>query len=300
MPKPTFFFVGNPRSGSGSINAILAQHPEIWMARKELHYFGRDLAYNTPARSLENYESHFDKAPENRVLGETSTWLLASTTAAEEIASYCPNAKILIALREPVSWLHSLHSHHLYTGDESLIDFEAAVSVSPNRDDKETHNCTPRGALNYLQHVRYSHAIQRYIDTFGVDNVCVVLLDDLRSDPTQAHNKIFKFLGVSQSAEEIVSNYTPPVRTNNSNRGVRSALVQRFVRKPNCQAAYKGLSRDPLRLGFVVRVLKRLNTTYFSRPILQASFERTLKQQFTTERDALSALIGRDLSQWAE
>jgi hypothetical protein len=226
--------------------------------------------------------------------------LLASTTAAEEIASYCPNAKILIALREPVSWLHSLHSHHLYTGDESLIDFEAAVSVSPNRDDKETHNCTPRGALNYLQHVRYSHAIQRYIDTFGVDNVCVVLLDDLRSDPTQAHNKIFKFLGVSQSAEEIVSNYTPPVRTNNSNRGVRSALVQRFVRKPSCQAAYKGLSRDPLRLGFVVRVLKRLNTTYFSRPILQASFERTLKQQFTTERDALSALIGRDLSQWAE
>ena len=270
------------------------------MARKELHYFGQDLGYNAPPRSRDDYHSYFNHAPENTLVGETSTWLLTSKTAAAEIADYCPNAKILIALREPVSWLHSLHSHHLYTGDENIIDIETAVKNSVARDDEKTRNCTPTGALNYLQHVKYSVGVQRFINTFGRDNVCVIFLDDLKHDPVNTYNQIFQFLNVEECAAEILSEYTPEKRTKNANRGVHSALIQRLIRTQQCQRAYKGLVPDPLGLGLVVRILKRLNTTYYHRPPTQASFKGWLKGHLQNELETLSDLLGRDLSAWRE
>jgi len=45
MPKPNFFIVGAPKSGTTALNVYLSEHPDIFMARKELHYFGRDLIY---------------------------------------------------------------------------------------------------------------------------------------------------------------------------------------------------------------------------------------------------------------
>ena len=59
MRRPDFFFVGHPRSGSGLLDSFLKGHPDIFMARKELHYFGSDLRYHQPPRSLENYLAHF-------------------------------------------------------------------------------------------------------------------------------------------------------------------------------------------------------------------------------------------------
>ena len=62
MKRPNLFLIGHPRSGTGSIDGYLQNHPEIFMGAKELHYFGSDLFYNSPARSFENYIKHFDEA----------------------------------------------------------------------------------------------------------------------------------------------------------------------------------------------------------------------------------------------
>ena len=59
LRRPDFLYVGHPRSGSGRLEGYLTGHPDVFMARKELHYFGSDLEYNDPPRSLSNYQAHF-------------------------------------------------------------------------------------------------------------------------------------------------------------------------------------------------------------------------------------------------
>src|SRR5947208_13649806 len=45
-PKPDFFIVGAPRSGTTAMFHYLSTHPEIWMSdRKETHFFGSDLNF---------------------------------------------------------------------------------------------------------------------------------------------------------------------------------------------------------------------------------------------------------------
>ncbi len=43
--KPDFFIVGAPRCGTSSMTHYLGEHPEIYMARKEMHVFGSDLRF---------------------------------------------------------------------------------------------------------------------------------------------------------------------------------------------------------------------------------------------------------------
>src|SRR5215469_272614 len=43
--RPDFFIVGAPRCGTTAMAHYLGEHPEIYMARKELHFFGQDLQF---------------------------------------------------------------------------------------------------------------------------------------------------------------------------------------------------------------------------------------------------------------
>src|SRR5579862_8662930 len=42
--KPDFFIVGAPKSGTTAMDHYLAAHPDIFMAKKEIHFFGSDLS----------------------------------------------------------------------------------------------------------------------------------------------------------------------------------------------------------------------------------------------------------------
>ena len=57
--RPNYFLVGHPRSGSGQLFTWLDRHPQVFSTKKELHYFGSDLRYFDPPRSLDNYLSYF-------------------------------------------------------------------------------------------------------------------------------------------------------------------------------------------------------------------------------------------------
>jgi hypothetical protein len=62
----------------------LAGHPEIYMARKEMHFFGADLRFGPQffRRDLAAYLAEFDAWKGQRHAGEASVWYLFSTRAA--------------------------------------------------------------------------------------------------------------------------------------------------------------------------------------------------------------------------
>src|SRR5262252_9724271 len=103
IKRPDFFIVGAPRCGTTAMGRFLAEHPDIFMARKEMHAFGKDLHFGRRfyRRSLEAYQSEFVGAGDRKRVGEASVWYLFSKTAASELKQFNPDSRIIIMLREP-------------------------------------------------------------------------------------------------------------------------------------------------------------------------------------------------------
>ena len=109
-----------------------------------------------------------------------------------------PKAKFVIALRDPLSMLPSLHARLLVTGDETIRDFPAAWAKIGER---AAGRSIPKGAVD-PRWLRYDWAgelgynVQRFLETVGRERCHIVLFDDLARDPEGTYRRLCDFLGV--------------------------------------------------------------------------------------------------------
>src|SRR5947207_13310329 len=127
MRRPDFFIVGAPKCGTTAMHQFLAQHPEVFLAPKEVHFFGADLHLENDVQDLSTYLELFADAKNEFRVGEASVWYLYSRHAAKEIKQFSAGSRIIIQLRNPVDMVHSLHSQLLFSGVEDIQDFESAL-----------------------------------------------------------------------------------------------------------------------------------------------------------------------------
>src|ERR1700691_3844946 len=108
---PDFFIVGHHKSGTTAMYEMLRPHPEIYMpAMKEPEFFGRDRTFGeTRPQTYAEYLALFEAAGPRQLAGEASPSYLSSASAAKLIADVQPAARIIAILREPASFLNSLH-----------------------------------------------------------------------------------------------------------------------------------------------------------------------------------------------
>ena len=303
MTRPDFFLVGAPKCGTSLMDTFLGRHPDLFLPIKELHFFGADLNFNTPPRTLDNYLSFYKDAPAGKRAGESSTWPLYSRTAAREIKEFCPDAQILIMLRNPVSMLHSLHSHLLFTGNEDIADFGEALAAEPDRraGRRIPPNSFPTGALLYRDVARFSEQVERYFEVFGRDRVKVILADDFRTDNRAVYLDTLAFLGARTDFPELDAVLVQDAWTRNENKAPRSRAVLRFLKRPTNQAVLRGVIPSPVPgWRFVLRALRRLNIRYGERPPMAPEVKAALIEEFRPEVARLGALLGRDLSRWSQ
>lgn len=223
--------------------------------------------------------------------GEASVWYLFSKTAAEEIHTYNPDAKIIIMLRHPADMLYSQHSQFLFNGNEDIEDFAAALAAESDRKagrrvPKSAH--LPEGLL-YSETVRYAEQVARYFARFGRERVHVILYDDFRTDLPGTYRQTLQFLGVRDD-------FTPAFGVVNPNKRARSKLLREFVQAP--PESVKRLSRLLFPRPFRQRVMKgldRLNVRYEARPPLDPELRELLTRRFEPEVRALEDLLGRPL-----
>jgi hypothetical protein len=160
MKKVDFFIVGEPKSGTSALVNFLSQHPDIYMGASESHYFCTDLhkeedgfrkAGQKPffdIRTLKSYQRLFENGNVDQVWGEKSVHYLVSTVAAENIYRYNPKAKIVILLREPMSFLQSFHLAHLLSGTETEKSFNKALKLEK----RGKKVCVYQGTLLFCRH----------------------------------------------------------------------------------------------------------------------------------------------------
>jgi hypothetical protein len=295
MKLPDFFLVGAPKCGTTALADHLKQHPQVFIPRrKELDYFGADLCIvNRPRLTFAEYQAFYADAEDQKRSGDASVWSLYSRCAAEEIRAFCPTASIVIMLRDPVEVMYALHSHNLYTGNETILDFAEALAAEEDRRQGRRlgRRARVRHLLHYRDAVRYTEQVRRYLDVFGRSSVHVIVFEDFQRDVRGVYRGVCDFLGVDPGFE-------PDFRVVNANKHIRSRLVVSLLRMT--APPKRAVIRSPVdRLWRALRTRVRAwNVSYAPRRPLDPELRRQLKGEWRPEIEALSALLGRDLTGW--
>lgn len=224
---PNLFIVGAPKCGTTAWYEYLRSHPSIYFPQiKEPHYFAFDFPLLRESASLPEYLSLFDQEKSATVRGDASVFYLYSNCAAEEIAKFNPNAKILVFLRDQEHFVASFHQQILFTFDEEMEDFEQAWDLSGRRPPETVpQTCRDLKILDYKQLGHIRDQLERYLAVFPAEQIGVVRFDDWVRDPRQMYLKILTFLGVADDGRTEF----PPV---NQARFHKSRRLGRFLQHP--------------------------------------------------------------------
>lgn len=311
---PDFFIVGHAKCGTTALYEMLRRHPQVYMPdRKEPQYFSRDNPQPqiTPERSVaftgrrvtspEEYLALFSAATPDQRLGEASTSYIWSRSAASRIADVRPDARIIAILREPASFLRSLHLQMLQNSVEVEKDFRKAVALEEaRREGREIpENAYWPQALIYSDRVRYVEQLQRYHAAFTPEQVLVLIYDDFRRDNEATVRRVQRFLDIDDTVPLEVLGANPTI-------GVRSVGADKFVRRLRqgrgplsgaVKASVKTLT--PWRLRHHVLYPLRDRVIYGKPPPPDERFTSELRQRFRPEVVALSKYLDRDfLALW--
>jgi Sulfotransferase family len=293
--RPNFFIVGAPRCGTTALYSYLRQHPDVFLPEyKEPHFFNIDMNSGGAIRDEAEYLALFAEAKDQTRIGEASVYYLSSEAAPERIRSFCPQAKIIMMLRNPVDAVDALHAHQVAAWIEEVWDLEQALALEEKRKGgkhipawmDDPHK------LFYRQTVDFPAQLRRYSQVFGWENLHVIIFDDFKRDTAAAFRQTCTFLGVTPDIELEF----PVVWSNPS---FRSQALARFVRRPPGPLRRLGRMIMPGRARTkIVNALNSWNSVRAPRQPMSPDLRNRLTAEFAPQVNELSDLLGRDLSNW--
>jgi hypothetical protein len=302
---PDFFIVGHPKCGTTALHTMLKRHPQLYMPEpKEPRFLASDLRdrFQIPAtatlpQTLEDYLSLFDAARPGQRAGEASPTYLTSHAAARSIAALQPAARIIAILREPASFLHSLHLQFVQAHVETEKDLRKALSLEHDRRrGKHIPSTSHRPqVLLYSDHVRYVEQLRRYHAVFPPEQVLVLIYDDFRRDNEATLRQVLRFLEVDDTVAIGVRDANPTVRVRapRLHAMVHSVSAGQAPLSRAVRASLKALAPRKLNRQTAVAIRDRLFFTGPRPPDEQLMLE--LRRRFKGEVVALSEYLDRDL-----
>jgi Sulfotransferase family len=302
---PDFFIIGHPKCGTSALFEMLRARPQIYMPEvKETWFFASELRRSRPgqrrsnaAETLEQYRSLFAAARPDQRIGEATPSYLRSHTAAARIAEVQPAARIVAILREPASFLRSLHLQFVQTRVETEKDFRKALSLES---DRREGRCTPARStqprdLLYSDIVRYVEQLKRYHTVFPAEQVLVLIYDDFRDDNEATVRAVLAHLGVHDSAPitALEANPTVRVRSQRLDNIVHAVTVGQDRPSRIAKAGLKALTPRRLRRAALIATRRRV---VFAKPHpADEDLMLELRRRFKPEVVAASEYLGRDL-----
>jgi hypothetical protein len=301
---PEFFIVGHGKSGTTAMYEMLVRQPGVFMpACKEPWFFASELLERMPPRpegtpaTLAEYEALFAGAAADQVAGESTTLYLWSHTAAGRIAEVRPDAKIIVFLREPASFLRSLHLQFLQTYIETEPDFRAAIEAEPRRragEEPSRYSYWPQ-LLLYSEHIRYAEQLRRFEQHFPAEQMLVLIYDDFLADNAGTVERVLEFLGVEQRApvETVHANPTVIPRSRRLHELTQAVGVGRGPASRAIKTAIKAVTPDGLRRRAFYSFQNKL---VFGRPpAADEDFLAELRRRYRGEVEQAGEHLGRDL-----
>lgn len=291
--KPNLFILGAPKCGTTSVYQWLSEHPNVFMSpMKEPHFFNTDENQRW-VTSLEEYEGLFAGATDrHRTIGEASTWYMHSDEAVPNILQYASAPKFVVCLRNPVDMAYSLHAQYLNkTHRENIGSFERAWALS---DARRKGQCVGSRVTDprYLAY-KYSCAIGTQLECVlqrvPKDSVHVVVLDDLKSNPTREYTDLLRFLGLPYEGRQKFPTYNQRVEY----RSIRLHRAMMGLSQMKCTI---GLRRG--RLGLMPKAV-RFNRIRATRE-MPIGIRKLLTEYFRNEIELIFQLLEKEYPHWLQ
>ncbi len=197
MKKANLFIVGAPKCGTTAWRQYLSQHPAIaFCDPKEPHFFSEDFPNFRWCHDLGSYQALFEDLQSYDYRGDASVMYLYSQKAAENIARYNPDAKILILLRDYAPFLQSYHRQQVYNGDQSLLAFEDGWRASVSQNGESGLSAREPSFLDYCAVGQFSNQIQRFLQYFSPDQVRILQYEEWVKAPEDYYNALLDYLSL--------------------------------------------------------------------------------------------------------
>ncbi len=271
MVLPNFVVIGAMRSGSTSLYKYLQAHPDVFMPRKEIHFFDRKWD-----RGLAWYESRFEDHAGQPAIGEATPTYLAEPAALDRMVSTIPEARLIAVLRDPVDrayshyWMEHARGREPRSFEQAVHD-ELAGRAGPGR----------ARTADYLARGEYVRQLADVTSRYSRSRLHVVLFDDLRDRPHETYAEVCRFLAIDDG-------FVPPRIGERVNRYV--AFRSLWVRGKRRELPTKW------RIG---RIVGRLNAREGAYPPMAPETRARLRRHFAPGILELGDWLGRDLSRWA-
>ena len=316
------FVVGAPRCGTTTLSGFLKRHPEVrFPLVKEPHFFSQnDLRGLSDSELRKRVERDylgrfFREGPGPRVAADCSVTYLYSPELMEPVLRLWPNSRFIIALRDPLTMLPSMHQRLVFMGDETLTSFASAWAAVSDRaaGRKIPRRCVDPRWLRYDEAARFGTYVGRLFDVVGRDRCHTVIFDDLSADPDGEYRKLMSFCGL----EPVPGIEFTPERPG---KGVRFHWLQRLLKRPPSavksyvatdaflhvtgQATGESKKRRGAKArGWILAMRQRLldwNRLAAPSEPLPVDLQWQLRNHLQGEIAQLEGLIGRDLSHWLQ
>jgi hypothetical protein len=267
---PSFFVVGPPRTGTSWLHEILQSHtclPRVKETRFFDERFDRGLAW---------YRNHFPSS--DLPVGEIGPTYFASPEARHRIAELVPQARVLCVFRHPVD---RIRSHYRLKRAYAMIpwEFEEALERDPE----------------LMESGKYGTYFEDWLQTFGSENVCGVLYDDLQHSPQSFVNDVADFIGVQRfalapSQASRVHSSEPLTQPRSYYRTRGAGAVADWCKAHHLDRIVTLAKRSPLKRWFLG------GGESFSE--MNPRLVGELYERFRPEVEKLENILGRDLSGW--
>jgi hypothetical protein len=214
--EPSWFIVGGQRCGSSSLYEYMVAHSLIPRSGvKEIHYYDNNFQ-----RGNSWYRAYFPtrfyarltamRLGREPLAGDATPYYMVHPHAMGRIAKEYPNAKILVALRNPVDRAYSHFFHERGIGHEPLGSFEEAIDREPERmkgelermlADPEYYSFAHQN-FSYVARGFYAEQLERLFALFPRRNVKVLSSGELSKETARTMAGVFEFLGLPSSGQE--------------------------------------------------------------------------------------------------
>jgi hypothetical protein len=290
---PDFWIVGHPKSGTTALYEMLRRHPQVFMPElKEPLYLAREMhpGLVSPRHpdTLEQYLALFAPARPDQKAGEASPSYLRSPLAAARIRELQPDARIIAVLREPASFLRSVHLELLQDHVETEKDFRKAIAREQRQIEEKPVVWYAPERVEYVEHLR------RYHEIFAPEQVLVLIYDDFRADNEGTMRRVLRFLDVDEQEPIAPTEANPTVSVGS----VRMYELMRRVYLGRGSARVLNLAIKTVtsqRIRRSALELFRTRVVYGKPPPPDEELMLELRRRFKPHVVAVSEYLGRDL-----
>lgn len=258
---PNLLIIGGIRCATGWMLECLREHPQVFGAEEETHFFDRNFERGTTWWE----QAHFGGYAGQPVVVEKTANLLSHREAPRRIHETLPEARLICSLRDPIARLYSDYLRFHY--DRSYGVLEAC----------ERHpEIVERGL--------YARHLQGFLKHFQHERVMINIYEDRAADPAAFMRRIYRFACVDPDfraarLETLVKPGAPEVR---------GLAVKALYFLQATQWAPQFLKS----LHYRIR-----NRYYQALPFTGAEIDR-LRAYFAEDIAQLEALLGRRLDCW--